>query len=63
MAILPGKGRGYTIYLDNLFTNIKLLYDGRERGWEITGTYIGKSGIIKKFNKIKTKDKKRDEIP
>ena len=53
MAILPSKGRGYIAYLDNLFINIKLLKYGKERGWGITGIYTAKSGIIKKFSKMK----------
>ena len=54
MAKLPGKGRGYIAYLDNLFINIKPLKYGRERGWGIIGTAIGKSEIVKKFYNIKT---------
>ena len=63
MALLPRRGRGYIAYLDNLFTNVKLLRFGRKRGWGITGTATGKSGIIKKFSDMKTQDKKKDEIP
>ena len=53
MATLPGEGKGYIAYLDNLFTNIKLLKYGRERGWGIIGIYTTKSGIIKRFSKMK----------
>ena len=53
MAILPRKGRVYIAYLDNLFTNVKLLKYGRERGWGIIKTATGKSGIVKKFSDIK----------
>jgi Transposase IS4 len=52
----------YIIYLDNLFTNIKLLQYMRERGVGITGTCTAKSGILKKFIEIKAKDTKKDEI-
>ena len=62
MATLPSKGRGYIAYLDNLFTNVKLLKYGRERGWGIIGICTAKSGIIKKFNKMKEQDKKKDMI-
>ena len=30
MTILPRNGKGYIIYLDNLFTNIKLLIYGKK---------------------------------
>ena len=53
MATLPRNGKGYIVYLDNLFTNVKLLIYGRERGWGVIGTCIGKSGIVKKFSEIK----------
>ena len=53
MTTLPIKGRDHIIYLDNLFTNVKLLKYGRERGWGVIGTYIGKSGIIKEFCEMK----------
>ena len=62
MTKLPRKGWGYITYLDNLFTNIKLLKYGKERGWGITGTCTAKSEIIKKFSKMKEEDKKKDMI-
>ena len=62
MAKLPREGWGYIAYLDNLFTNVKLLKYGRERGWGITGICTAKSGIIKKFSKMKEQDKKKDVI-
>jgi hypothetical protein len=52
----------YIIYLDNLFTNIKLLQYIKERGVGITGTCITKSGILKKFAEIKAKNTKKDKI-
>ena len=54
MAILPRNGKEYIIYLDNLFTDMKLLIYRKKRDWGIIKTYIGKLGIVKKFNKIKT---------
>ena len=34
MAILPNKKKGYIAYLDNLFTNIKLLKYGKKKARE-----------------------------
>ena len=63
MDRLPDHGQGHIVYLDNLFTNIKLLKYGRERGWGATGTCTAKSGILKKFSQMKAEDAKKDEIP
>lgn len=63
MDRLPDHGTGHIVYLDNLFTNIKLLQYGRKRGWGATGTYTAKSGILKKFSEMKAQDAKKDEIP
>lgn len=35
----------------------------REKGWGATGTCTAKSGIIKKFSKMKKQDKSKDTIP
>ncbi|KAH9208529.1 hypothetical protein DL95DRAFT_241383, partial [Leptodontidium sp. 2 PMI_412] len=51
------------VYLNNLFTNIKLLQYGKERRWEATGTCTAKSSILKRFTKMKAQDIKKDEIP
>ena len=53
IAILSKNEKRYIIYLDNLFTNIKLLIYRRKKGQEVIKTYTKKSGIIKKFSKIK----------
>ena len=63
MATLPRNRDDYIVYLDNLFTNVKLLRYRRARGWGVTGTYTAKSGILKQFCTMKEKDKKKDEIP
>ncbi|PVH85756.1 hypothetical protein DL98DRAFT_511305 [Cadophora sp. DSE1049] len=60
---LPNQGKGNIVYLNNLFTNIKLLRYGRERGWGATGTCTAKSGILKRFSQMKAEDAKKDEIP
>ncbi|CZR51599.1 uncharacterized protein PAC_01476 [Phialocephala subalpina] len=54
---------GYILYLDNLFTNVKLLTYMRKRGVGITGTCTAKSGTLKEFIDIKKKDTKKDTIP
>lgn len=63
MGRLPNQGKGHVVYLDNLFTNIKLLRYGRERGWGATGTCTAKSGILKRFGQMKATDARKDEIP
>ena len=62
MALLLRGGEGHIVYLDNLFTNVKLLRYRRERGWGVTGTCTAKSRILKRFCEIKKKDKKKDKI-
>ncbi|CZR52909.1 uncharacterized protein PAC_02786 [Phialocephala subalpina] len=54
---------GYILYLDNLFTNVKLLTYMRERGVGIIGTASTKSGILEDFCEKKAKDSKKDTIP
>ncbi len=54
--------KGHIFYLNNLFTNVKLLRFIREKGYGYTGTYTAKSGILAKFVEIKAKDTKKDEI-
>jgi hypothetical protein len=61
MAQLPP--RGYIVYLDNLFTNIKLLRYMRARGWGAIGIYTAKSGILKRFCEMKKEDASKDKIP
>lgn len=63
MASLPNQGKGFLVYLDNLFTNVKLLRYGRERGWGATGTCTAKSGILKRFCDMKKEDTRKDAIP
>jgi hypothetical protein len=53
---------GHIFYLNDLFTNIKLLRYMRERGFGITGICTAKSGILKDFCEIKAKDIKKDKI-
>ena len=59
MEYLPHNG--YIIYLDNLFTNVKLCRYARERGWGIIGTCTAKSGISKSLvdkKKVEEREKK-----
>jgi hypothetical protein len=63
MARLPDQGKGFVVYLDNLFTTTKLLSYGRQRGWGATGTCTAKSGILQRFGRMKKDDKQKDEIP
>jgi hypothetical protein len=63
MDLLPDNGKGYLAFLDNLFTNVKLLKYSRAKGWSIIGTASGKSGIYKDFIVKKTEDAKKDQIP
>lgn len=60
---LPEEGKGHVLYLDNLFTNVKLLTYLRRRGIGVTGTCTGKSGILKDFSDKKKEDAKKDQIP
>jgi hypothetical protein len=53
---------GYILYLDNLFTNIKLLIYLRKLGIEVISTCISKSNILKEFALKKKLDKKRNKI-
>lgn len=55
--------RGHIFYLDNLFTNVRLLRFMREKGFGVTGTCTIKLGILAKFAEMKAKDAKKDEIP
>jgi hypothetical protein len=61
MAQLPPKG--YLVFLDNLFTNVKLLRYMRARGWGAIGTCTAKSGILKRFCEMKKEDASKDKIP
>jgi hypothetical protein len=61
MAQLPTSGN--VVYLDNLFTNTRLLKYGRTKGWGATGTCTAKSGTLKLFGQKKKKDATKDEIP
>lgn len=54
---------GHIFYLDNLFTNVKLLKYMRERGFGVTGTCTAKSGILASFAQMKAQDAKKDTIP
>ena len=62
MAIIHRNRDGYVIYLDNLFSNVKLLRYGRARGWGVISIYTAKSGILKQFCTMNEKDKNKDEI-
>jgi hypothetical protein len=52
----------HIFYLNNLFINIKLLRYIRERGFGITSICTTKSGILKDFYEMKTKDTKKNKI-
>lgn len=60
-SLLSTQGNIY--YLDNLFTSTKLLKFMREKGFGVTGTCIGKSGILKDYSEMKVLDAKKDNIP
>lgn len=53
---------GYILYLDNLFTNVKLCQYLRKCGVGVVGTATNKSGILKEYGDMKAQDKKKDEI-
>jgi hypothetical protein len=53
----------YIVFLDNLFTNVKLLRYIRARGWGVTGICTAKSGILKRFCDIKKEESRKDKIP
>ena len=61
IAQLPLKW--YIVFLDNLFTNVKLLRYIRACGQGAISIYIVKSGILKRFCKMKKKDASKDKIP
>lgn len=53
----------YYVYIDNLFTSIKLLELLHARGYSATGTYRMNSGVISELVDIKKRDKGKDKLP
>jgi len=61
MAQLPLKG--YLVFLDNLFINVKLLCYIKACKWGAISIYIAKSGLLKRFCGMKKEDASKDKIP
>ena len=53
----------YHVYLDNLFTSVKLLELLRIRGYGATGTCRTNSGVIQELVDIKKASKRKNELP
>jgi hypothetical protein len=52
---LPGKG--YQVFVDNLFTFMKFFELLRVKGYSVTSMYRTNSGVLKKLVKLKVLNK------